>query len=430
MAAAVLVIVAVGAAGQTPQASQVEQTSSSQRTPGELKIQWGRNSIHTAPEKFQGYNQLALGLIRRARETADTGCYTEAEQAVKKSVELAPDNFEARKAEIEILLGRQDFAPALAKARALNLKAPDDVQLWGYLAEANIGLGDYPEAEKAAQWMLDLRPGNVPGLIEGAALRKLYGDIDGARDFLNQAYQQTPPNEFEEAAWLLTEMADLERGSGRLDRAEKLLAEAQGIFPGYYRALEGQARVRMARREYVEAVELLSRRNQSFPTLGSEYALAAALTQAGRTSEAAALYARFEREARGRMENADNANRELILYYVDQAHQPAEALRIARLEATRRHDVLTLDAFAWALYANAQYTEAQNQMNRALAVGIQDGQLFYHAGQIASKLGFRAQAAQYFKQAHDLGALPEELKAVGEIPAGVETAASRGASPK
>ena len=356
-------------------------------TPAQQKIAWARNSIQAAPGKFQGYNQLAYGLVRRARENSDAGCYDEAAQAVRKSLELAPDNFDARKAEVEILLGRQEFASALEKARALNRRVPDDVPVWGYLAEANIGLGEYAEAEKAAQWMLDLRAGNVAGLLEGAKLRRLYGDVDGALDFLRQAYQQTPPNEFEQAAWLRTEMAGLEQERGKNDLADKLLEGALRDFPGYYRSLELSAKVKAAERRYTEAVALLRQRNQNFPTLKSQYALAQALEQAGDTTGAAAAWSDFEARARRAIDQPDNANRELVLYYVDQARRPAEGLRIASVEIARRHDVFTLDAYAWALTANRQYAEAQIQIAKALAVGIRDSELFAHAGQIAAKLG-------------------------------------------
>jgi hypothetical protein len=59
---------------------------------------------------------------------------------------------------------------------------------------------------------------------------------------------------------------------------------------------------------------------------------------------------RFEREARAETGNVDNANRELALYYADQARQPAAALEVARRERQHRRDVRTLDAYAWALF--------------------------------------------------------------------------------
>jgi len=373
---AVLIGVSIGAvAGQKPEPKL---------TPAEQKIAWAENTIQKDPNKFQAYNQLALALVRKVRETSNPDYYAQAEEAVNKSLHLAPGNFEAQKVQVSILLGRQEYAQALEQARALNRKAPDDLLAYGYIAEAAIGLGDYDEAEKAAQWMLDLRPGNMPGLIEGASLRKLYGDVDGALDFLNQAYQQTPPSEVEAAAWLLTEMADLQVAAGRVEVAEKLVDQALAAFPGYYRALEGMARVQTARREYAAAAETLRERNRSFPTLRSLYQLAQALDRAGRSAEASAAYTDFESQARPRIESADNANRELVFYYAQHAHQPAEALRIARLEVRRRHDVLTLDAYAWALYVHGEYAEAQAQIGKALAVGIRDSELSDHAGRITS----------------------------------------------
>ena len=46
--------------------------------------------------------------------------------------------------------------------------------------------------------MLDLQPGNVPGLTRGAHQRELFGDIEGAIEFMIAAYQRTPPSEAEE----------------------------------------------------------------------------------------------------------------------------------------------------------------------------------------------------------------------------------------
>jgi len=42
---------------------------------------------------------------------------------------------------------------------------------------ALIARGRYDDAERSAQWMLDLRPGNIPALTRAAYLRELFGDI-------------------------------------------------------------------------------------------------------------------------------------------------------------------------------------------------------------------------------------------------------------
>ena len=66
------------------------------------------------------------------------------------------------------------------------------------IAEADIALGNYPEAETNAQWMMNMRPNNTPALLIGAKLRTLYGDAHGAIEFLNRAYSQTSPTEVED----------------------------------------------------------------------------------------------------------------------------------------------------------------------------------------------------------------------------------------
>ena len=58
---------------------------------------------------------------------------------------------------------------------------------------------------------------------------------------------------------------------------------------------------------------------------------------------------------------------------------------VAKLEASRRQDVHTLDAYAWALFANQQYDEASRTMEKALAVGVKDPDILEHARKIAHK---------------------------------------------
>ena len=157
------------ASGQEPQLS-----------PAERKIAAARRAVAEHPEKYQFYNDLALALIRRVRETSEFNYYDQAEDALKQSLRLAPDNFESQKLHILLILGREQYAQARDAARALNKRMPDDVMVWGYIADADLALGDYDDAEKRTQWMLDLRPGNTPGFERAARLRTFYGDFDGA----------------------------------------------------------------------------------------------------------------------------------------------------------------------------------------------------------------------------------------------------------
>ena len=371
-------------------------------TPAEQRISWAEAAIKAHPDRSQPYNELAVAYAQRVRETGDPGYYVQAETALQKSFQITPANLEGQKARLMILLGRGEFAQALSLAKALNKKTPDDVWLYGFIADADIALGEYSDAEEAAQWMLDMRPGNVPGLLRGAALRRLYGDVRGAADFFSQAYQQMGPTQTEELAWTLTEMADLQLSVGDIDGADKLIYSAMQRFPGYYAALEVSARVQTARQNYSEAVDLLHQRNLKFPTAASRYALAEALERAGQAAEAVSAFTDFVAMARPLINNNDNANEELISYYLGRGRDPAQALRIAQLEIAKRHDVNTLDAYAWALCANGRYEEAKKQITTALAIGVREARMFYHAGVIAAELHDEASASRYLNQAVEL----------------------------
>ncbi|MGA8233470.1 MAG: tetratricopeptide repeat protein [Candidatus Acidiferrales bacterium] len=383
-------------------------------TPAQQKIAWAEAAIKAHPDHSQPYNDLAVAYVQRVRETADPSYYVQAETLVQKSFQITPDNREGQKARLMILLGRGEFTQALGLAKELNKKTPDDVLVYGFIGDAAIGLGDYSEAEEAAQWMLDMRPGNVPGLLRGATLRRLYGDTHGATDFFSQAYQQMAPTQTEELAWTLTQMADLQLSTGDMDGAEKLLHSALKEFPDYYAALEDLARVQTARQHYSEAVDLLRQRNSKFPTASSRYALAQALDRAGETTAAVLAYADFTTTALPLIGASENANEELVFYYLGRGHDPAEALRIAQLEIARRHDVNTLDAYAWALSGNGRNQDAQKQIALALAVGVREAKIFYHAGTIAANLGDDAAATRYLGQAVELDPTSESAAASRE----------------
>jgi tetratricopeptide (TPR) repeat protein len=201
--------------------------------------------------------------------------------------------------------------------------------------------------------------------------------------------------------------------SGSFDAAESMLQQASNSFPDYYLTLEEWARLRMAQNRFTDAADLMEKRNQNLPSPQSRYLLAEALEHAGRAADARTAYEQFETEARSQIDKADNDNRELILYYTGRGRRSDEALRIARLEFGRRHDVWTLDAYAWALYRNGQYEEARRQEDRAVEVGTRDATVFSHAASIAAATGDQAAASRYLKMSAELDPTgPQSLLAV------------------
>jgi tetratricopeptide (TPR) repeat protein len=400
--AAILMIVMIAAAGF---AQQPVSPSDAKLSPAERNMALAQKLIDKNPKDFEAYNALALALSRRARETSDVKFYSLAEDALQKSFRISPDNFDGQRTHVWLLLGKHEFPTALEEAKKLNQRMPDDVMIYGFLTDANVELGNYKDAETAAQWMLDLKPGSIPGLTRAAYLRELFGDVEGSLQLMDMAYQSTPPGEAEDSAWILTQMAHLNLSIGKIDEAERLLNQALGMFPGYHYALSNLAKVRIQQKRYPEAVELLQQRYQAAPHAENLYDLAEALNLAGQADEARKAFAEFETKSLLESQKKDNSSRELIFYYADYAHQPAKALQVAQQEYSWRHDVFTLDAYAWALHVNGRDEEARKQIEAALHVGIQDAKLFRHAGEIALKAGDRVTAERYLRQAAQLNTL-------------------------
>ena len=145
----------------------------------------------------------------------------------------AAPSFEEKKAEVRELLARRDSRTALDRAIALNKQWPDDVIGYELLTAARLGVGDYAEAEKAAQWMIDMRIGKTDpiGWMLVAQIREATGDPDGAIDALNTGYVTLAPLQTAERKALLTYAGHLHLRTGKLEIAAKMLQDRLKLGP-------------------------------------------------------------------------------------------------------------------------------------------------------------------------------------------------------
>jgi tetratricopeptide (TPR) repeat protein len=231
----------------------------------------------------------------------------------------------------------------------------------------------------------------------GARLRVLFGDTHGAIEFLNRASEQTSPVEVEEQAWITNQNASILIDSGQIEAAAQALQQAAQAFSKYPYTMENLARVRMAQNRAGDAVQLLVQASALDHDPHALYQLAKAQQAAGQKQEARATLAEFEKLANDPGRTTDESKLDLILMDAESPDTAPDALRIAQAEIQTRQDVWTLDAYAWALYANAKFAEADAAVQKAIAVGIQSAQIFDHAGHIAQKLNRSEDAARYFK---------------------------------
>jgi tetratricopeptide (TPR) repeat protein len=209
------------------------------------RIASAQKRIQSDPKSWQGYNDLAAAYCRKGRDNSDAATYRQAQAALDRSFQLSPANYDAEKLQVTVWLGEHRVADALKLATQLNNKVHDDIGVWGLLVDSNVALGNLKEAERDAQWILDLRAGSSLGFEKAAGLRVLFGDPEGAIEFYEEAKRRTSSNDADQRAWLATQIAKIELDRGNVKAAEDRVREALKLFPDSQLALVVESKVRM-----------------------------------------------------------------------------------------------------------------------------------------------------------------------------------------
>jgi tetratricopeptide (TPR) repeat protein len=417
-------------AWQEPETSPPQQETELVGTPAERAIAIAEHALETNPESLDARAALAFALSRRARETADPAWYDRSDAVLDAAGEGNKERFELQKIRVWNQLGRHEFTAAHAAARALNERAKDDVVVYGLIVDATVELGLYAEAEEAAQWMLNLRPGTPAAMTRVSYLRELFGDVEGAVQAMRMAYHSTRSTELEDRAWMLTHLAHLELERGKPRPATALVQEALALFPDYHYALAELARCHALNGDARAAVEALERRYAVASHPENLYELAVALVAAGDHARAKEAFAEFETDAVAESQNLDNANLQLAEYWLDHTQDVerwARALQLTEARVEARQDLASLELHGWALHRAGESDAAAETLQRAVAVGCVRPELRLRAGLVFEAAGRVEDARQQFEVAYQQSprshAGREALRRLAEVGGTTETGA-------
>ena len=366
-------------------------------TPADAHIRAAKRATEEHPQKPEGFNLLASAYMQKARETNDFGFNSRAEAALGRSLELAPDDYDALKLRGKLLLTYHRFSDALELARKLQTIRPDDHDIYGMLTDAEVELGNYAEAITAAQKMVDLRP-DSNSYARVSYLRSLHGDAEGAIEAMTVAVKASSPTDPEGMAWCRVHLGDELMNAGRRDEAEREYDKALLTFPDYPLALAAKARARLRAGDSNNARELYERAEDRTPLPDTAVALGDLYAKLGRADDAKRQYELVEF-----IEQTSAASgtysRQLAMLWADHDVKLDQALTIAQRERSIRQDIFTCDALAWALFKNKRLDEAKKSIAEALRLGTRDARIFYHAGMIYDGLGDKRNAAKYLQLA-------------------------------
>lgn len=371
--------------------------ASEPQTPADRQLSAARAYVESRGSDPRGFNLLAAAYMQKAREADNFKVNTKAMEALDRSLQLSPDNYDALKLRAKLLLTLHRFEEGFEAARRAQSINPRDHDNYGALTDALVELGEYPAAVEAAQMMVDLRP-DTSSYARVSYLRWLHGDTQGAVEAMRLAAQSASPQDPERVAWCHVQLGEALLNTGKVAEAEREFDRALFVFPGYGAALDAKARARFAAGDLEGALDIYRREHEADPSADTALALGDLYARLGRADEAARHYATFE-SLEPENAAAENDMHHLVAYWTDHDKNLDEALALARKERERRNDVYTCDALAWALYKKGLHAEAKAASDEALRLGTRDPRLLYHAGMIAYALGERGRGAGYLRQA-------------------------------
>jgi tetratricopeptide (TPR) repeat protein len=346
------------------------------------------------------YYRLGDAYMQKARETGDITYIDLAEKALLKCLERAPEHSGARRHLAYAMYMRHAFDAAIMQAQKAVELDPTDSHAYGILGDAHLEVGNYAEAARAYQQMIQLQ-GDLYAYSRLSGLKSLQGDTDAAIADLQQAIRlgQTQNRPAESTAWAMWQLGNEYFALGKVQEAEVRYLDALNTFPDYYRALAGLAQVRVTQERYPEAIELYQKAIAIVPLPDHVAALSDVYTRLGRAEEAQKYHSLVEYIGYLNTLNKVLYNRELAYFYVDHDRKLPEALDLAKRELEVRRDIYAYDVLAWALYKNNQPEQALTAMTEALKLGTKDARLFFHAGMIHHRLGEHDKARHYLQRA-------------------------------
>jgi tetratricopeptide (TPR) repeat protein len=355
-----------------------------------------RARITANEDDWRSLALLGLAYLQKGTLTADPTYYAKAETALRRSLgATARPRFEAALGMGVLANTRHDFEAGLRWGRKASQENPHNAQARGVLGDALTELGRYEAATRSLQKMIDLRPG-LSAYARVAYARELHGDVDGAIDAMERAYNAAGYSS--DRAWAAYHLGELYYGRGQLMRAEHEYRRGAQLVPGYPLAHVGLAKVAAARGHVLMGISRLRPIVRKYPSpevvilLGDLYHLA------GKPSDSARRYDLVRVIERLYRASGVNVDLELSLFDVDHGFDRQAALKSARAEYDRRQSIHVADALGWALYANGRYVEARRYAREALRLGTRSALFHFHAGMIDWRLGRLRTARTHLEQ--------------------------------
>ncbi|MFM9984417.1 MAG: tetratricopeptide repeat protein [Flavobacteriales bacterium] len=383
-----------------PRSGKLSETGEWQKTMevvGATKAKINNNS-----NDFESYIRLAEIFINEARVTGEHGYYYPSTLGILNhvmSLQITDEiRFKALSLESSVYLSLHQFAKAKETAEQAVALNPNVAQIYGALVDANVELGNYAEAVKMAEKMMDIRP-DLISYSRASYLREIHGDPNGAIEVMNMAVESGYAG-YENLAWTRNTLGEIHETYGDIMSAEMQYKNTLMERPDYPFAIAGLASVEKKKGNLQEAERLLLEAAAIIPEV-SFYAELAYLYKETNRAELAqkkieeVLVMMADDEAKGHVMNLEYAK-----LYLNLIGDTNKALEYAKKEYdVRPMNIDVNKVMADIYFQKGMMAEAEQHLSLAMATGSQNPELLMLAGAIYKANGNNKVGEQFVRRA-------------------------------
>jgi Tfp pilus assembly protein PilF len=363
------------------------------------------SAIAANPQNYKAKLNLAQGYIQEARITGNHTYYDQAALDLLDDVlQSEPKNFDALCCKATVLLSQHHFEEGLVVAKQALPLNTNSAFVYGLMCDANVELGNYPEAIKMSDKMVSIRPDNR-SYSRISYLREIHGDLPGAIQAAKMAIAAGYPG-LEQTEWTRMILAHLYENTGHLDSAAYQYRTALNERTDYAFAIAGLGRIEKGKGNYKEAIAYFEKGKKTI----TEYSFADELTdlyllnnekiKADKSAqEVIAMLSPISNADESSSSHGHYADKELAYAYL-KVNDTDSALKHALLEYDRRPENIDVcETVAWVHYKRNNFTDANKMITKALRTNCQNPSLLTRAGLIKLKAGEKEKGMDLIKKA-------------------------------
>ncbi|MES2800806.1 MAG: hypothetical protein V4638_12370 [Bacteroidota bacterium] len=304
------------------------------------------------------------------------------DEVLSKSGTLTEDQkFTALFYKATVQLSQHNFNAALVTAnQALKINAINS-GIYGVLVDANVEIGNYDEAVKLCDKMLQIRP-DLRSYSRTSYLREIYGDIPGSKKAMLMAIEAGAPYS-EYKCWSMITLGNIYESVGEIDSANYCYTAALSERERYPFAIAGQARIEGKKGNYDAAVSLYNKALEVVPEIGFKIELARLKKAQGKDVEVKAQIVAIEKMFQEDIQSGHNMSLEYGSFILEFKNNPKEALKYGKMELKNRPNNIDVNKLlAFSYYGMGDTKNAKKHIAVALKTSKKDADLMCLKGLI------------------------------------------------